>query len=129
MSDLHNVPIFGNTYDNIKQHSVNLFIQHYAGYNVDKFPEKVKIYRGVNSPAAKVRPGDYVTFDKGYAMAYMQGKFGSIIHDVLSSRDLYVYKVEIDRTELVYWPAGHKIQKYEGDIPTFKDFWKQINEL
>ncbi len=127
LSDLRKVELPGRAEDHIRQYSVNIFIDYFTGHTADRFPDQVKVYRGTNSPTAKVRPGDYVTFEKGYARTYMRGKFGSIIHDILPSKDLYVYEVDLDRPELVYWPEGHQIQRYEGNIPTFKEFWKEVN--
>ena len=72
---------------------------------------------------AKIRPGDFVTFDKDYARGYTRGKFGTVHKDILSSKDLVVYKMEPERDELVYWPEGHQIKKVEN-IPTFKEFWE-----
>jgi hypothetical protein len=102
-----------------------LFLHHYAGYKTNQFPEKVKIWRGTNSPLSKVRPGDFVTFDREYARSYIRGKFGAIIHDVLPSKDLKVYKYDSGRSELVYWPEGHQIKQIEN-VPSFKEFWTQF---
>ena len=127
LSDLHKTKIIGKPEDNIKDYSINLFIDHYTNYKGDKFPDKVKVYRGVNSPLAEIRAGDYVTFDKSYAYDYARGKYGSVVSNILDPKDLYVYKIDIGTSELVYWPPGHKIKKYEGEIPTFKQFWHQVN--
>ena len=70
LSDLVKTPIVGRAEDNIKQYSVNMFIDYNTGYKMDRFPSKVKVYRGAHSPTAKIRPGDYVTFDKEYASNY-----------------------------------------------------------
>ena len=85
LSDLRKTEIRGRNEDNVKQYSVNMFIDHYTGYKLDRFPSKVKVYRGAHSPLATIRPGDYVTFDKRYAGAYVRGKFGSIISDVVDN--------------------------------------------
>jgi len=119
----------GQNTDNIDVYSNNLFIDQYVGRHADGFPSRVKVYRGVNNPTVPIRPGDYVTFDKDYAKSYARGKFGSVVSDVIDSNDLYVYKSEPHGSELIYWPEGHQIKKYEGQIPTFREFWKQVNEL
>jgi 8-oxo-dGTP pyrophosphatase MutT (NUDIX family) len=104
----------------------NYFINYWAGRDKNKFPDKVKIYRGVNTPNTKIRPGDFVTFDADYARSYKRGKFGSIIVDILNSKDLYVYRDDINNPELIYWPEGHNIKKYSGYIPSFKEFWEMF---
>lgn len=129
LSDIRYVPIVGRNEDNIEQYVTNSFIQHFTGYK-DKFGDKVKVYRGTNNPLSKIRPGDYVTFDRDYADFYKRGRrFGSVISDILNSTDLLVANMDIDRNELIYWPEGYTIKKYEGHIPTFKQFWYEINSL
>lgn len=113
--------------NDIDQLCINMFIDKYAGYNALQFQDKIKVYRGTNNPLVKIRPGDYVTFDKDYASSYIRGKFGTIISDILYSKDLLVDRIEINHTELIYWPEGHQIKKYNGHIPTFKEFWMSIN--
>jgi hypothetical protein len=103
-----------------------IFIQHYAGWKAEKFPDIVKVWRGTNSPHNKIRPGDFVTFDRDYAERYVTGKFGAIVKAILSSKDLKVYKMEPDSSEMVYWPHGHSIKKYTGHVPTFKEFWEEF---
>jgi len=127
LSQIHRIPIQGQNEESANQYSINMFIDRFAGYHANKFPDKIKVYRGVNTPSATIRPGDFVTFDKGYASGYIRGKFGSIINCILNSKDLYVYEVDLSRPEMVYWPEGHKIKKYEGEVPTFKQFWHEIN--
>ena len=107
-----------------KDHVEELFIQQLAGWNLSKFPEFVKVWRGTNSPLNKIKPGDYVTFDKDYADSYARGKFKAVIQSILPSKDLKVDKMDVDNSELVYWPHGHQIKKYEGHIPTFREFWE-----
>jgi hypothetical protein len=106
---------------------MNDFIDHYAGHNADRFADKVKVYRGVNNPHVPIRPGDFITFDKDYAASYKRGKYGTVIEDILNSKDLIVYIINRESTELVYWPEGHQIKKYTGEIPTFKQFFAQAN--
>lgn len=113
----------GQDIQGIDNHTVNAFIDQFVKYDALGFPEKVKVYRGVNSPHAKIRPGDYVTFNRDYAHWYRRSKYGSIMIDTLNSKDLYVDKFDLDRPELIYWPEGHQIKKYEGKIPTFQEFW------
>ena len=128
LSNMHRLPVNGQNHENQDAYSINIFIDQYAGYNAQKFGDKVKVYRGVNNPTAKIRPGDYVSFDKDYASSYSRGKFGATVHDIVDSKDLYVYKIEPSHTELVYWPEGHQIKKYEGKIPTFREFWTEVNQ-
>lgn len=132
LSQIHRQQIDTNRtmYDHTEtnKYSINMFIDQYVGRNATQFPNKVKVFRGVNNPTVPIRPGDFVTFDKDYAKSYVRGKYGSIIKDVLDSKDLFVYKVEPHGTELVYWPEGHKIKKYEGHIPTFREFWDEVNK-
>jgi hypothetical protein len=99
------------------------FLHHYAGTRAEKFPDKVKIYRGTNSPTSVVRKGDFVSFDREYARGYIRGKFGALISDTLPSDELRVYKIDIGRSELVYWPDGHQI-KSVTNVPTFREFWE-----
>ena len=99
-----------------------LFIHHLSGWNAKKFPDKVKVYRGTNSPLAKIRPGDFVSFDKDYARTYTKSKFGTVQQDILLAKDLRVFKMDPERDEMIYWPEGHAI-KQVTDIPTFKEFW------
>jgi hypothetical protein len=86
----------------------------------------VKVWRGTNSPHNKIRPGDFVTFDRDYAEGYVTGKFGAIVKAILPSKDLKVYKMEPDSSEMVYWPHGHSIKKFTGHVPTFKEFWEEF---
>lgn len=125
LSDMQKLQIQGSNQDNIRQYTINIFIDHYTGHRSGKFPETVKVFRGTNNPTAKIRPGDFVTFDKDYADTYVRGKWGAIIKDVIPSKDLLVYRADINSSELVYWPEGHQIQKYGGPIPTFREFWEQ----
>jgi len=100
------------------------FIHHLAGWNAQKFPDMVKVYRGVNSPLAKIRPGDFVTFDKDYARTYIRSKYGTVHQDILPSKDLRVFSMQPERDELIYWPEGHQIKQVEN-VPTFKEFWEK----
>ena len=102
----------------------NIFIQQFAGWKTEKFPDMVRVFRGTNSPHNEIKPGDFVTFDRDYAESYMRGKFGAIVKSVLPSKDLKVYKMDPDTSELIYWPHGHVIKKFTGKIPTFKEFWE-----
>ena len=108
--------------DNMDDH-LRVFMINYIPRGLKKFPNLVKIFRGTNSPHSKVRSGDFTTFDKDYARYYIRGKYGAVISDILPSKDLVVYKVSIHNTELIYWPEGHQIKKYTGQVPSFKDFW------
>jgi hypothetical protein len=115
--------------DHRDEYTNNIFLSHYAGYRANNFPYKVVVYRGVNNPNATIRPGDFVTFDKKYAYDYRRSKFGVILSDILNSSDLLVYKFDIGNSELIYWPEGHQIKKYEGRIPTFHEFWTHVNSM
>lgn len=108
---------------NHRAYALNVFIRTYAGEN-KKFDGNVRVWRGTNSPHANIRPGDFVTFDRGYSQHYISGKWKSIVTDILPSKDFIIYKVDIGSTELVYWPDGHQIKKYEGTIPSFREFWE-----
>lgn len=99
-----------------------IFFRYYN--NGPKFPDNVKVYRGLNSPILTIRPGDHVSFDKGFARGYEAGKYGAVISAVLPSKDLLVKRMDVNSTELVYWPPGHKIQEVEN-VPTFKQFYNQ----
>lgn len=106
------------------QTQINIFIRHYGG-NRKKIEGQVRVWRGTNNPHSTIRPGDFVTFDRGYAQGYMSGKWKAVVTDVLNAEDLVVHKADAGMSELVYWPKGHQIQKYKGTIPTFKEFWEQ----
>lgn len=106
--------------------STKAFIQHYTPKGLDRFPDKVKVWRGLHTPTSKIRPGDFVTFDNAYARAYVSGgKHGAVVSDILPTKDLLVFKPDIDHSELIYWPEGHQIKHYTGHIPTFKEFYLQ----
>jgi hypothetical protein len=106
-----------------KQYTVNIFLRHYFG---GKTPHgKVRVWRGTNNPHTPIRPGDFVTFDRGYSQGYMSGKWKAVVTDLIDSKDLYLYKADIGMSELIYWPEGHKIKKYEGELPTLQDFWQE----
>ncbi len=109
---------------NHREYSLNIFINAYAGANKSFEGENVQVWRGTNSPHAGIRPGDFVTFDRGYAQNYLSGKWKAIVTDVLPSKDLIIYKIDVGMSELVYWPEGHKIKRFEGHIPTFREFWE-----
>lgn len=105
--------------------AVENFLRYYLPTNVKKFPVAVKIYRGTNSPLSKVRPGEFCSFDKDYVRYYIRGKYGAVIRDTLPTHDLLLYKLDPGNSEMIYWPEGHQIQKYSGEIPKFKDFFLQ----
>ncbi len=109
-----------------KSQTENIFIQHYVGWKAEKFPDVVKVWRGTNSPHNKIRPGDFVTFDRDYAEGYVTGKFGAVVKAILPSKDLKVYKMEPDSSEMVYWPHGHTIKRFTGRVPSFKEFWEEF---
>ena len=108
---------------NHRQYALNAFIRTYAG-SVGKFDGKVRVWRGTNSPYANIRPGDFVTFDRGYAQGYFSGKWKTIVTDILDAKDFLIYKTDIGMSELVYWPEGHKIKVFTGHIPSLRDFWE-----
>ncbi len=101
------------------------FLRYYLPRNEKKFPATVKVYRGTNSPLSKIRPGEFCSFDKDFVRYFIRGKYGAVVRDTLPSHDLLLYKVDPERSELIYWPEGHQIQKYSGEIPNFKDFFLQ----
>lgn len=105
------------------QYTINIFLGHYN--NRKPIVGRVKVWRGTNNPHAEIRPGDFVTFDRGYAQAYGRGNWKSVISSTIDSKDLIAYKLDAGMSELVYWPEGHQIKKYEGHIPTFREFWEQ----
>ena len=119
-----NAPKLSDLSTNHNNTHETLFIHHLAGWNAQKFPDVVKVYRGTNSPLAKIRPGDFVTFDKDYARTYTRSKFGTVQQDILPSKDLRVFAMQAERDELVYWPEGHQIKQVEN-IPTFREFWEK----
>jgi hypothetical protein len=106
-----------------QQIAINAFIRTYTD-NKDGFVGNVRVWRGTNSPHAQIRPGDFVTFDRGYAENYLSGRWKAIVTDILPAKDLYLYKADIGMSEMVYWPEGHEIKKYEGTIPSFREFWE-----
>jgi hypothetical protein len=112
-----------STAGNHRQYAVNTFLQKYFSGNQPT--GKVRVWRGTNNPQATIRPGDFVTFDRGYSQGYMSGKWKAVVTDVIDVKDLIAYKLDPGMTEFVYWPEGHQIKKYEGEIPTLKDFWNQ----
>lgn len=118
------------TLSDLKQNSnetnERIFVQRYAGFNKEKFPDKVKVWRGTNSPLNQIKAGDFVTFDKDYAESYTRGKFGAVVSSTLPSSELKVYKMDIDGSEMIYWPENHQIKTYTGKVPTFKEFWAEF---
>ena len=108
--------------------SVNMFMDVYLPPSKSSFVDDVTVYRGTNSPAATIRPGDYVTLSRNYAGGYMRGKYGAVITSKISPNDLRVDRLDLDGPHLIYWPEGHTIKKYEGNIPTFKEFWIEVNQ-
>lgn len=111
------------SHGDVSAETVRIFLRHYAGYRVNKFPDHVKVWRGTNSPHAKIRPGDFTTFDKDFARYFNRGKFGAVTSDILPSKDLRVYKMDVDHSELIYWPEGH-INKQVDVVPSFREFWE-----
>jgi hypothetical protein len=111
--------------ENPRQYMVNVFIRHYG--SGDRIAGKVRVWRGTNSPHSAIRPGDFVTFERGYAEGYQAGKWKTIVTDVLDAKDLLLYKADPGTSEMVYWPEGHEIKKYEGEIPSAKAFWHKVN--
>lgn len=108
--------------NNKDQISINIFLRHYG---IPSNPKgKIRVWRGTNNPHATIRPGDFVTFDRGYAMGYMTGKWKTIVTDIINTQDLLVYKLDAGMSELVYWPEGYVHQKYDGPIPTMREFWE-----
>jgi 8-oxo-dGTP pyrophosphatase MutT (NUDIX family) len=103
---------------------INTFLRYNTTKGSTKFPDRVQIYRGTPSPLAKIRPGDFVTLDKDYARDYMRGKYGTVISDILPSKDLLVQTMEPEKSHLIYWPEGHQIKKIEN-VPTFREFYNQ----
>lgn len=117
------LPILSNLTDKTDDATERIFVQRYVGYKTGKFPDMVKVWRGTNSPLNKIKPGDFITFDPDYAASYMRGKFGTKIKDILPAKDIRVYRMDVNNSEMVYWPEGHSIKKYFGEVPNFKDFW------
>lgn len=109
--------------DNIKQYNINMFLNHYGKNGT--MGEKVRCWRGTNNPHSVIRPGDFVTFDRGYAQNYMRGKYKTVINDILNTKDLVLVSPDLGRSELVYWPEGHQIKKYEGIVPSLREFWEE----
>jgi 8-oxo-dGTP pyrophosphatase MutT (NUDIX family) len=107
---------------------INTFLRYNTTKGSTKFPDRVQIYRGTPSPLAKIRPGDFVTLDKDYARDYMRGKYGTVISDILPSKDLLVQTMEPEKSHLIYWPEGHQIKKVEN-VPTFREFYNQWASL
>ena len=110
--------------DGSHQYVVNSFIRAYGNKN-GEMGEQVRVWRGTNNPHSKIRPGDYVTLDRGYSQNYMRGKYKSIITGILFTKDLILIIADQHRTELMYWPEGHQIQRYAGEVPTLRNFWEQ----
>jgi hypothetical protein len=100
----------------------NMMLDYYVGHNAVKFPDTIRVYRGVNSNVADIRPGDYVTLDRDYARSYVRGKFGMIKTAILNTADLYLMRADPGGTGLLYWPPGHQIKDVE-QVPSFRDFW------
>jgi 8-oxo-dGTP pyrophosphatase MutT (NUDIX family) len=103
---------------------INTFLRYNAPEGATKFPDKVMVYRGTPSPLSKIRPGDFLTLDKDYARDYMRGKYGTVISDILPSKDLLVQTMEPEKSHLIYWPVGHQIKKVEN-VPSFRQFYNQ----
>lgn len=104
-----------------------MFIQRYAGWNEKKFPDKVKVWRGTNSPLNAIKAGDFVTFDRDYAESYVRGKYGAVISSILSSSELKIFKMDINSTQMVYWPENHQRKIFTGTVPSFKEFWQEFH--
>lgn len=106
--------------------AIEMFVHHYNGKNMDRFPDEVKVWRGVPSPTVQIRPGDFITFDRKFARGYSaDGKYGAVISNIIPSKDLLLVYPNVGASELIYWPEGHQIKKYSGPIPKFKDFYLQ----
>jgi 8-oxo-dGTP pyrophosphatase MutT (NUDIX family) len=106
-------------------YSNNIFIRHHLPAKSKGFPEHVRVFRGTNAPNSKIQPGDFVSLDRDYVRGYMRGKFGSVVSEILPSKDLWIHSMEPDSSQMIYWPEGHTIQKYQGEVPTFKSFWEK----
>ena len=109
--------------EDLRQYMINLFLGSYATNG--KLGDKLRVWRGTNNPHSGIRPGDFVTLDRGYATNYQRGKWKAVVTDVLNTKDLIAIKLDQGMTEFLYWPEGHQIKKYEGQIPSLKDFWQQ----
>lgn len=120
ISDLRYVP--NTSAGNSHQYNINLFLNSYGMKNI---PDKIKVWRGTNNPHALIRPGDFVTLDRGFAQNYQRGNWKAIITDILDTKDLILYKTDKGMSELVYWPEGYQIKKYDGVIPSLREFWEQ----
>lgn len=106
-----------------KQYVVNIFLRQYFS---GKQPSgSVRVWRGTNNPHTPIRPGDFVTFDRGYAQGYMSGKWKAIVTEVIDVKDLITYKLDPGMSEFLYWPEGHEIKPFTGEIPKLRDFWQQ----
>ena len=92
-------------------------------------PPSIKVYRGVVKAGAEIRPGDYVTPDVDYARAYMRGKSGAVISAILPIDDLILSNIPYgyEAVELVYYPRNFNPQKQDIKVPTFREFWTQVN--
>jgi hypothetical protein len=121
LSDLTYIPL-QNSYENPKQYQINYFLLKYSTGN--KFDGKVTVFRGTHSPHTKIRPGDFVSFDRRFAQGFSSGKWGAVLSDELNSEDLILYKPEIGSTELVYWPKEHQIKKIAEKLPSLREFWE-----
>lgn len=101
---------------------IDAFIRHY--YKKIDENNRIQTWRGVNNPHAIIRPGDFVTLDRKYASTYVSGKWKAIITENIHIEDLFVYKLYLGATELIYWPEGHSVKKYSGYTPSLKEFWE-----
>jgi len=57
----------------------------------------------------------------------VRGNFGAVVSSILSSNQLKVYKMDVDSSEMIFWPKNHKIKTYTGSVPSFKDFWTEFH--
>jgi hypothetical protein len=95
-------------------------------------PETVEIYRGTSRADASLRAGEYVTPDRAYARGYVRGKYGKIIREVVSTKDLIMMKKDdYNRLEMIYLPESAIPTNAQQDTPkqltTLKDVYNKVN--
>jgi hypothetical protein len=108
----------------------HVFIDQVFGYKFDRAPESIEIYRGVPTSGGEIRPGDWVTTDRGYARSYIRGKQGSILRKTVPSEDLVIMKLDLGTPEFIYHPKSMESMDATPEVEaplSLKEFWMQEN--
>lgn len=132
LSEIRNWNVHSGSWNDVENRQKYEETQLCEGAGIsDRFPETVKVFRGVPRPDAKLRYGDYVTLDRNYAETYIRGKHGTVLRYTVPSKDLIVMIYEYYRNELLYAPDNKRPPEEElaktSEPPpmSFRKFWEQ----